>query len=137
MPRDFSAAQIRQKWDWRYVSGKNKNTAQLFEELKTINCKMNSMQDNSEKQLTQTGSLVPAAQGRAGLRGPKAALLLHKVPSASLVTANTVPQQPRRYHDLTKVQCTVYRAVSAEIYINHTCSKSIVALKLQSTPKYT
>ncbi|XP_070770999.1 unconventional myosin-XVI [Enoplosus armatus] len=61
------------------------------------------LQQLFQSKLTQTGSLVPAAQGRAGLRGPKAALLLHRMPSASLVTANTVPQQPRRYHDLTKI----------------------------------
>ncbi|XP_019116728.2 unconventional myosin-XVI isoform X2 [Larimichthys crocea] len=61
------------------------------------------LQQLFQSKLTQTGSLVPAAQSRAGLRGPKAALLLHRMPSASLVTANTVPQQPRRYHDLTKI----------------------------------
>ncbi|XP_041663460.1 unconventional myosin-XVI isoform X2 [Cheilinus undulatus] len=61
------------------------------------------LQQLFQSKLTQTGSLVPAAQSRAGLRGPKAALLLHRMPSASLVTANTVPQQPRRYHDLSKI----------------------------------
>ncbi|XP_042282224.1 unconventional myosin-XVI isoform X1 [Thunnus maccoyii] len=61
------------------------------------------LQQLFQSKLTQTGSLVPAAQGRVGLRGPKAALLLHRMPSASLVTASTVPQQPRRYHDLTKI----------------------------------
>ncbi|XP_051259431.1 unconventional myosin-XVI isoform X1 [Dicentrarchus labrax] len=61
------------------------------------------LQQLFQSKLTQTGSLLPAAQGRAGFRGPKAALLLHRMPSASLVTANTVPQQPRRYHDLTKI----------------------------------
>ncbi|XP_060909434.1 unconventional myosin-XVI isoform X1 [Labrus mixtus] len=61
------------------------------------------LQQLFQSKLTQTGSLVPAAQSRAGLRGLKAALLLHRMPSASLVTTNTVPQQPRRYHDLTKI----------------------------------
>ncbi|XP_031151084.1 unconventional myosin-XVI isoform X2 [Sander lucioperca] len=61
------------------------------------------LQQLFQSKLTQTGSLVPAAHGRAGLRGPKAALLLHRMPSVSLVTANTLPQQPRRYHDLTKI----------------------------------
>ncbi|KAM7407255.1 hypothetical protein PAMA_003131 [Pampus argenteus] len=61
------------------------------------------LQQLFQSKLTQTGSLVPAAQGRVGLRGPKAALLLHRMPSASLVTASTVPHQPRRYHDLTKI----------------------------------
>ncbi|XP_032385012.1 unconventional myosin-XVI isoform X3 [Etheostoma spectabile] len=61
------------------------------------------LQQLFQSKLTQTGSLVPAAHGRAGLRGPKAALLLHRMPSASLVTVNTLPQQPRRYHDLTKI----------------------------------
>ncbi|CAJ1079539.1 unconventional myosin-XVI isoform X2 [Xyrichtys novacula] len=61
------------------------------------------LQQLFQSKLTQTGSLVPAAQGRAGLRGPKAALLLHRMPSASLITANTVPHQSRRYNDLTKI----------------------------------
>ncbi|XP_049450577.1 unconventional myosin-XVI isoform X3 [Epinephelus fuscoguttatus] len=61
------------------------------------------LQQLFQSKLTQTGSLVPAAQSRAGLRGPKAALLLHRMPSAFFVTANTVHQQPRRYHDLTKI----------------------------------
>ncbi|XP_067372242.1 unconventional myosin-XVI isoform X2 [Channa argus] len=61
------------------------------------------LQQLFQAKLTQTGSLVPAAQGRIGLRGPKAALLLHRVPSASLVTASSFPQKTRRYHDLTKI----------------------------------
>ncbi|KAM9851316.1 unconventional myosin-XVI [Aulostomus maculatus] len=61
------------------------------------------LQQLFQSKLTQTGSLVPAAQGRVGLRGPKAALLLHRMPSASLISANTVPHQLRRYHDLTKI----------------------------------
>ncbi|XP_035030371.2 unconventional myosin-XVI isoform X1 [Hippoglossus stenolepis] len=61
------------------------------------------LQQLFQSKLTQTGSLVPASRGRMGLRGPKAALLLHRMPSASLFTANSVPQQPRRYHDLTKI----------------------------------
>ncbi|TDH06699.1 hypothetical protein EPR50_G00116980 [Perca flavescens] len=61
------------------------------------------LQQLFQSKLTQTGSLVPAAHSRAGLRGPKAALLLHRMPSASLVIANSLPQQPRRYHDLTKI----------------------------------
>ncbi|KAM9344023.1 unconventional myosin-XVI [Pholidichthys leucotaenia] len=61
------------------------------------------LQQLFQSKLTQTGSLVPAAQGRIGLRGPKAALLLHRMPSVSLISANSVPQQPRRYHDLTKI----------------------------------
>ncbi|XP_059198563.1 unconventional myosin-XVI [Centropristis striata] len=61
------------------------------------------LQQLFQSKLTQTGSLVPAAQGRVGLRGPKAALLLHRMPSASHVTANNVPQQPRRYPDLSKI----------------------------------
>ncbi|XP_023271666.1 unconventional myosin-XVI [Seriola lalandi dorsalis] len=61
------------------------------------------LQQLFQSKLTQTGSLVPAAHGRIGLRGPKAALLLHRMPSASLFTASSVPQQSRRYHDLTKI----------------------------------
>ncbi|XP_053295375.1 unconventional myosin-XVI [Pleuronectes platessa] len=61
------------------------------------------LQQLFQSKLTQTGSLVPASQGRMGQRGPKAALLLDRMPSASLFTANSVPQQPRRYHDLTKI----------------------------------
>uniref|UniRef100_H3BXF1 Myosin XVI n=1 Tax=Tetraodon nigroviridis TaxID=99883 RepID=H3BXF1_TETNG len=53
--------------------------------------------------LTQTGSLVPTAQGRAGSRGPKAALLLYKMPSASLVTAGAIPSKPQRSLDLTRI----------------------------------
>ncbi|KAM3608182.1 uncharacterized protein V6R79_020540 [Siganus canaliculatus] len=59
------------------------------------------LQQLFQSKLTQTGSLVPAAQGRAGLRGTKAALLLHRMPSASLVSA--VSQQPRRYQELSKI----------------------------------
>ncbi|XP_038575834.1 unconventional myosin-XVI-like [Micropterus salmoides] len=69
--------------------------------MKSSECVL--LQQLFQSKLTQTGSLVPAAQGRAGLRGPKAALLLHRMSSSSLVTANTVPQQPRRFHDLTKI----------------------------------
>lgn len=70
------------------------------------------LQQLFQSKLTQTGSLVPAAQGRIGLRGPKAALLLHRMPSVSLVTASSVPQKTRRYHDLTKVQYTIHSVVS-------------------------
>uniref|UniRef100_A0A3B4Z141 Unconventional myosin-XVI-like n=1 Tax=Stegastes partitus TaxID=144197 RepID=A0A3B4Z141_9TELE len=70
------------------------------------------LQQLFQSKLTQTGSLVPAAQGRIGLRGPKAALLLHRMPSASLVNASSIPQQPRRYHDLTKVRHIVHRGTS-------------------------
>ncbi|XP_029348757.1 unconventional myosin-XVI isoform X2 [Echeneis naucrates] len=61
------------------------------------------LQQLFQSKLTQTGSLMPATHGRIGLRGPKAALLLHRMPSASLFTANSVPHQPRRYHDLSKI----------------------------------
>lgn len=88
------------------------------------------LQQLFQSKLTQTGSLVPAAQSRAGLRGPKAALLLHRMPSASLVTANTVPQQPRRYHDLTKVRYIVDRMVRAGLHMNHSYRRSVVALLL-------
>ncbi|KAJ0070323.1 hypothetical protein NL108_007665, partial [Boleophthalmus pectinirostris] len=56
-----------------------------------------------QSKLTQTGSLVPAAQGHVGLRGSRAALLLHKTPSAHVVSTCSVHQQPRRYHDLSKM----------------------------------
>lgn len=62
------------------------------------------LQQLFQSKLTQTGSLVPAAHGRVGLRGPKAAQLLHRGPPASLVTANFVPQQSQRCYDYTKVQ---------------------------------
>ncbi|KAM4561355.1 unconventional myosin-XVI isoform 2-T3 [Fundulus diaphanus] len=61
------------------------------------------LQQLFQSKLTQTGSLVPAAQGRIGLRGTKAALLLQRMPSAFPVNATSIPQQPRRYHDLTKI----------------------------------
>ncbi|XP_051938387.1 unconventional myosin-XVI [Hippocampus zosterae] len=51
--------------------------------------------------LTQTGSLVPAAQGRVGLRGSKALLLLNRMPPANL--ASMPPQPHRGYRDLTKI----------------------------------
>ncbi|XP_040056748.2 unconventional myosin-XVI isoform X1 [Gasterosteus aculeatus] len=61
------------------------------------------LQQLFQSKLTQTGSLVPAAHGRVGLRGPKAAQLLHRGPPASLVTANFVPQQSQRCYDYTKI----------------------------------
>ncbi|XP_072300740.1 unconventional myosin-XVI isoform X1 [Eucyclogobius newberryi] len=61
------------------------------------------LQQLFQSKLTQTGSLVPAAQGHVALRGSRAALLLHKMPSALVVSARSVPQQPRRYHDLSKI----------------------------------
>lgn len=64
------------------------------------------LQQLFQSKLTQTGSLVPAAQGCPGLRGPKAALFLQKMAPASLVTSSTTPHQPQRNLDLTKVQYT-------------------------------
>lgn len=61
------------------------------------------LQQLFQSKLTQTGSLVPAVQGRMGLRGSKAALLLHRMPSGSPVSACSVPHQVRRYHDLSKM----------------------------------
>ncbi|KAM3861733.1 LOW QUALITY PROTEIN: unconventional myosin-XVI [Diretmus argenteus] len=61
------------------------------------------LQQFFQSKLTQTGSLVPAAQGRLGLRGPKAALLLHRMHSASPGPANAARRPPRRYHDLSKM----------------------------------
>ncbi|XP_028291558.1 unconventional myosin-XVI isoform X2 [Gouania willdenowi] len=61
------------------------------------------LQQLFQSKLTETGSLVPAAQGRVGLRGPKVASLLHRMPSASLANVSSVPHQPRRYNDLTKI----------------------------------
>ncbi|MEQ2245182.1 hypothetical protein ILYODFUR_024943, partial [Ilyodon furcidens] len=60
------------------------------------------LQQLFQSKLTQTGSLVPAAQGRIALRGTKASLLLQRMPSVSPVNATSIPQQPRRYRDLTK-----------------------------------
>uniref|UniRef100_A0A674ME91 Myosin XVI n=2 Tax=Takifugu rubripes TaxID=31033 RepID=A0A674ME91_TAKRU len=54
-----------------------------------------------QSKLTQTGSLVPT--GRTGLRGPKAALLLCKTPSASHAIASTLPSKPQRSLELTKI----------------------------------
>ncbi|XP_056289337.1 unconventional myosin-XVI [Pseudoliparis swirei] len=61
------------------------------------------LQQLFQSKLTPTGSLVPAAHGRAGLRGPKAALLLHRRPPAAPITANIVPQRSPRCHDLTEI----------------------------------
>jgi len=66
------------------------------------------LQQLFQSKLTPTGSLVPAAHGRAGLRGPKAALLLHRRPPAAPITANIVPQRSPRCHDLTEVQYTLH-----------------------------
>ncbi|KAM9347628.1 unconventional myosin-XVI [Symphorus nematophorus] len=89
------------------------------------------LQQLFQSKLTQTGSLVPAAQGRAGLRGPKASLLLHRMPSASLVTANTVPQQPRRYHDLTKI--LKKKGSSSFLQRLERCGPVTVAVQLRNT----
>ncbi|XP_049583907.1 unconventional myosin-XVI isoform X1 [Syngnathus scovelli] len=53
--------------------------------------------------LTQTGSLVPTAQGRVGLRGSKACLQINRTPPPSPNLASTPPQPHRGYHDLTKI----------------------------------
>lgn len=54
-----------------------------------------------QSKLTQTGSLLRT--GQTGLRGPKAALLLYKMPPASLVTASTIASKPQRRLELSKV----------------------------------
>ncbi|TNN63611.1 Unconventional myosin-XVI [Liparis tanakae] len=46
---------------------------------------------------------MKSARGRAGLRGPKAALSLHRGPPAAPSTANLEPQQPPRGRDLTEI----------------------------------
>ncbi|KAM8856722.1 unconventional myosin-XVI isoform 5-T5 [Spinachia spinachia] len=61
------------------------------------------LQQLFQSKLTQTGSLVPAAHGRVGLRGPKAALLLHRRPPASPATAHSVPQQSQRCYDYAEI----------------------------------
>ncbi|XP_020568927.1 unconventional myosin-XVI isoform X1 [Oryzias latipes] len=62
------------------------------------------LQQLFQSKLTQTGSLVLSAPGRLGLRGSKAALLLHKMPTTALVNATaSIPRQPRRYQDLSKI----------------------------------
>lgn len=83
----------------------------IFLRLSVLSCAMCLAASESvllrqlfRSKLTQTGSLVPTAQGRAGSRGPKAALLLYKMPSASLVTAGAIPSKPQRSLDLTRVQ---------------------------------
>ncbi|KAM9447922.1 LOW QUALITY PROTEIN: unconventional myosin-XVI-like [Salvelinus alpinus] len=57
-----------------------------------------------KSKLTQTGSLVPA-QARMALRGPKAALLLHRMSSHSSISP--AGHEPQRYLDLTKLQMDV------------------------------
>lgn len=75
------------------------------------------LQQLFQSKLTQTGSLVPAAQGRIGLRGTKAALMLQRMPSTSSVNATCMPQQPRRYHDLTKVMLFIVWSSSLQFLI--------------------
>lgn len=70
-----------------------------------------------QSKLTQTGSLVPAAQGRIGLRGTKVALMLQRMPSTSSVNATCIPQQPRRYHDLTKVMLFIVFSSRLQYFI--------------------
>lgn len=78
------------------------------------------LQQLFQSKLTQTGSLVPAARSCIGLRGPKAALLLHRIPSVSLVSASSIPQQPRRYHDLTKVRYLAHSRMSPLLWLHPT-----------------
>ncbi|KAK1903550.1 Unconventional myosin-XVI, partial [Dissostichus eleginoides] len=89
------------------------------------------LQQLFQSKLTQTGSLVPAAQGRAGLRGPKATLLLHRMPPSSLVIVNSVPQQPRRYHDLSKI--LKKKGSSSFLQRLERCGPITVAVQLRNT----
>ncbi|XP_051814534.1 unconventional myosin-XVI isoform X2 [Acanthochromis polyacanthus] len=89
------------------------------------------LQQLFQSKLTQTGSLVPAAQGRIGLRGPKAALLLHRMPSASLVNASSIPQQPRRYHDLTKI--LKKKGSSSFLHRLERCGPITIAVQLRNS----
>ncbi|XP_028249307.1 unconventional myosin-XVI isoform X2 [Parambassis ranga] len=89
------------------------------------------LQQLFQSKLTQTGSLVPAAHGRIGLRGPKAALLLHRMPSSSLLNASSVPQQPRRYHDLTKI--LKKKGSSSFLQRLERCGPNTVAVQLRNT----
>uniref|UniRef100_UPI003AAAD176 unconventional myosin-XVI n=1 Tax=Centroberyx gerrardi TaxID=166262 RepID=UPI003AAAD176 len=89
------------------------------------------LQQLFQSKLTQTGSLVPAAQGRLGLRGPKAALLLHRMPSAPPGTTCTTPRQPRRYHDLTKI--LKKKGVNSFIQRLERCGPITVAIQLRNS----
>ncbi|KAM4609069.1 unconventional myosin-XVI isoform 2-T3 [Polymixia lowei] len=82
-----------------------------------------------QSKLTQTGSLVPSAQGH--LRGPKAAFLLHKMPSASPGTASAAPRQPRRYHDLTKI--LKKKGASSFLQRLERCGPITVAVQLRNS----
>lgn len=77
------------------------------------------LQQLFQSKLTQTGSLVLSAPGRLGLRGSKAALLLHKMPTTALVNATaSIPRQPRRYQDLSKVKQQLSRGSLGELLEN-------------------
>ncbi|CAI5655783.1 unnamed protein product [Oreochromis niloticus] len=89
------------------------------------------LQQLFQSKLTQTGSLVPAARSCIGLRGPKAALLLHRIPSVSLVSASSIPQQPRRYHDLTKI--LKKKGSSSFLQRLERCGPTTVAVQLRNT----
>ncbi|KAM9709629.1 unconventional myosin-XVI isoform 1-T1 [Menidia menidia] len=89
------------------------------------------LQQLFQSKLTQTGSLVSAAQGRMGLKGPKAAFLLHRMPPASLVNATSIPQQPRRYHDLTKIMKK--KGSSSFLQRLERCGPITVAVQLRNT----
>uniref|UniRef100_A0A667WPT4 Myosin XVI n=1 Tax=Myripristis murdjan TaxID=586833 RepID=A0A667WPT4_9TELE len=89
------------------------------------------LQQLFQSKLTQTGSLVPAAQGRLGLRGPKAALLLHRMPSASTGTANAALRQQRRYHDLSKI--LKKKGVSSFLQRLERCGPITLAVQLRNS----
>ncbi|CAL8322463.1 unnamed protein product [Merluccius merluccius] len=82
--------------------------------------------------LSQTGSLVPPAQGRAALRGPKAALLLHKGPAASPGgPPHYNARQPRRYQELTKI--LKKKGASSFLQRLERCGPITVAVQLRNS----
>ncbi|KAJ4933639.1 hypothetical protein JOQ06_030463, partial [Pogonophryne albipinna] len=103
----------------------------LIQEQSDLSSESVLLQQLFQSKLTQTGSLVPAAQGRAGLRGPKATLLLHRMPPSSLVTVNSVPQQPRRYRDLSKI--LKKKGSSSFLQRLERCGPITVAVQLRNT----
>lgn len=89
------------------------------------------LQQLFQSKLTQTGSLVPAAQGRMGLRGSRTAFLLHKMSPAAVVSACSLPQQPRRYHDLSKM--LKKKGSSSFLQRLERCGPFTVAVQLRSS----
>ncbi|XP_061735172.1 unconventional myosin-XVI isoform X3 [Nerophis ophidion] len=87
------------------------------------------LQQLFRSKVTQTGSLVPATQGRVGLRGSKAALLLQRTPPTGAFIG--APQPHRGYHDLSKM--LKKKGSSSFLQRLERCGPITVALQLRNS----